>query len=416
MAVLFLSETLAFARSNIVTSIAVDDQSSSPQIRINFEISFLKLKCEFLAVDVLDSIGANRQNITKNVEKYSLNDEGEVAYMYGRNREQREVRHEEVDEEELDEEPGEHPYALEPKEMAHFFEHFPLAFINFYAPWCVWCQRLHPTWDKFAKQVKDENMKVGVATVDCVEHKQLCSEYQVHAFPTLRWFEDGQPEGMDYKADRTVDALMAYTKSKIQVSEKVDKEVRKRRKAMQRDNDVGCKIRGHLMVNRVPGNFHVEARSLQHNLNSAMTDLSHKIHSLTFGEEISYTNPKIKRILKQVPEQYKQFSPLNDKEFINKQFHQAFHHNLKVVSTTFEMGDLSTYQILAQSQIVHYDDMNVPEARFSYDISPMGVIVKKQGRKWYDYVTSICAIIGGTFTTLGLIDASLYRVFKSKKL
>lgn len=31
------------------------------------------------------------------------------------------------------------------------------------------------------------------------------------------------------------------------------------------------------------------------------------------------------------------------------------------------------YQMLAQSQIMHYNEMEVPEAKFSYDLSPMAV-------------------------------------------
>ena len=37
------------------------------------------------------------------------------------------------------------------------------------------------------------------------------------------------------------------------------------------------------MVNRVPGNFHVEAGSVNHNLNPTMTNLSHTVHHLSFG-------------------------------------------------------------------------------------------------------------------------------------
>ena len=81
-----------------------------------------------------------------------------------------------------------------------------------------------------------------------------------------------------------------------------------------------------------------------------------------------------------------------------------------------DVNSLVVYQMLEQSQVVFYDEVNVPEARFSYDMSPMSVVVQKEGRKWYDYLTSLCAIIGGTFTTLGLIDATLYKVFKPKKL
>ena len=98
-------------------------------------------------------------------------------------------------------------------------------------------------------------------------------------------------------------------------------------------------------------------------------------------------------------------------------YHQAYHHYIKVVSTHLDMaGNTETaYQFLEQSQIVYYDEVNVPEARFSYDLSPMSVVVKREGRKWYDYLTSLCAIIGGTFTTLGLIDAVLYKAFKAGK-
>jgi hypothetical protein len=188
------------------------------------------------------------------------------------------------------------------------------------------------------------------------------------------------------------------------------------------------------MVNRVPGNFHIEAKSVNHNLNAAMTNLTHRVNHLSFGEPITKLPPhmentptmrKVKRVLKQVPEEHKQFNPMDDKSYFTYQFHQAYHHYIKVVSTHLNMGSsdsvndvnsITVYQMLEQSQIVYYDEVNVPEARFSYDMSPMSVVVSKEGRKWYDYLTSLCAIIGGTFTTLGLIDATLYKVFKPKKL
>ena len=175
------------------------------------------------------------------------------------------------------------------------------------------------------------------------------------------------------------------------------------------------------MVNRVPGNFHIEAKSKNHNLNAAMTNLTHVVNHLSFGDPVEMTNRKTKRILKQVPEEHQQFSPMDGTPYLTKAFHQAYHHYIKVVSTHLNMGtsdsnSMVTYQFLEQSQIVYYDEQNVPEARFSYDLSPMSVVVQKEGRKWYDYLTSLCAIIGGTFTTLGLIDATLYKVFKPKKL
>jgi len=152
-----------------------------------------------------------------------------------------------------------------------------------------------------------------------------------------------------------------------------------------------------------------------------MTNLSHIVNHLSFGDPIDEKNRKSKRILKQVPEEHRQFSPMDGSVYVTNQYHQAYHHYIKVVSTHLNMGSsaansMMTYQFLEQSQIVYYDEANVPEARFSYDLSPMSVVVEKEGRKWYDYLTSVCAIIGGTFTTLGLIDATLYKILKPKKL
>lgn len=334
------------------------------------------------------------------------------------------------------------------------FSVFALSFISNFShsylfSWCIWCQRLHPTWEKFGEKVHELGMPVGVGKVDCVVHAQLCKDEKVMAFPTLRWYKDGEAILPDYKMDRTVDALVGYAKRKLDMEQKYkDWESKnaggnadargKPRGGTSRPEHPGCQVSGHLMVNRVPGNFHIEAKSVNHNLNAAMTNLTHRVNHLSFGEPITKLPPhmentpfmrKVKRVLKQVPEEHKQFNPMDDTEYVTAQFHQAFHHYIKVVSTHLNMGSSSkseysvndvnavtVYQMLEQSQIVFYDEVNVPEARFSYDMSPMSVVVQKEGRKWYDYLTSLCAIIGGTFTTLGLIDATLYKVFKPKKL
>merc|ERR1712151_1071514 len=57
-----------------------------------------------------------------------------------------------------------------------------------------------------------------------------------------------------------------------------------------------------------------------------------------------------------------------------------------------------------QSHLSHYDDDKIPEARFSYDLSPIALTYRKEKRAFYSYITSIVAIVGGTFTVLGLIE------------
>lgn len=465
MGVLFLSETAAFARTGIATSITLDE-NTSPQIRLNFNITLTDLQCDYVSIDVWDALGTNKQNVTKNIDKWQLDAQGIRRIFSGRNREGREVVHDSHDRslDEIHSEDGKAVVDLTADTFDDFMEEHEMAFVDLYAPWyvsivhsnasiaclvraatyhpvspcfsrCVWCQRLAPTWELFAQEVKKEGMPIGVAKIDCMAEADLCRAQRVMAFPTLRWYHEGKAVAPDYKMDRTIPALTSFAKRKLDMDEKFKEwhskasdsadpaEVEKKRQLYQqnRPDHPGCQVSGHLMVNRVPGNFHLEAKSKSHNLNAAMTNLSHVVNHLSFGEPIDENNRKSKRILKQVPEEHRQFAPMDGQAFLTKAFHQAFHHYIKVVSTHLNMGSsgansMLTYQFLEQSQIVFYDDVNVPEARFSYDLSPMSVVVEKEGRKWYDYLTSLCAIIGGTFTTLGLIDATLYKVLKPKKL
>jgi thiol-disulfide isomerase/thioredoxin len=107
----------------------------------------------------------------------------------------------------------------ESSDWDHFLESNPDAFVDFYASWCVWCQRLLPTWVKFAEKAKSEGLPVAVAHVDCVANVDLCKHESIMAFPTMRWYHNGEPVGPDYKMDRTVDALMQYATTTLEVLE-----------------------------------------------------------------------------------------------------------------------------------------------------------------------------------------------------
>ena len=232
------------------------------------------------------------------------------------------------------------------------------------------------------------------------------------AFPTLRWYEKGQAVMPDYRGDRTMEALVDYVKRRVGSNGGEE---------FQEEHHPGCLVVGHLMVNRVPGNFHIEAHSVNHELNSAMTNLTHRVNHLSFGSTDGFPGHVLYLIphFSCIPKKYKNTDPMKDKYYPTFEYHQAFHHHLKVISTHIDyLFSRSTilYQILEQSQLVYYDVQMVPEIRFSFDLSPMSVVLSKEGRKWYEYLTSLCAIIGGTYTTLGLINATLLKIFKPKKI
>ena len=123
--------------------------------------------------------------------------------------------------------------------------------------------------------------------------------------------------------DRTVSALFSYSKRRIDTDEKMknwrERNTKEHQQAgsasMSRPQNPGCEVSGHLMVNRVPGNFHLEAGSKSHSMNPVMANLTHRVHHLSFGDPLPEFSRKYKRILKQVPEEHKQFNPLDGQLF-----------------------------------------------------------------------------------------------------
>jgi hypothetical protein len=46
----------------------------------------------------------------------------------------------------------------------------------------------------------------------------------------------------------------------------------------------------------------------------------------------------------------------------------------------------------------------------------MAVNVARVSKKWYEFLTSMCALVGGTFTVVGLLSGVLGVLFKPKKI
>ncbi len=203
----------------------------------------------------------------------------------------------------------------------------------------------------------------------------------------------------------------------------VEKEAHLERLAQEKIDHPGCMMSGFLMVNRVPGNFHIEMRSKHHNINPPAANLSHVVNSLSFGPTLSLS---AMRKLTQLPNEYfsmEKTTPMDDHFYLNEKLHQAYHHYIKVVSTTLDLGGkhsgantILAYQMVQASQVMMYEEEDIPQARFTYDLSPMSVHITRKGRQWYEFITSICAIIGGTFTVLGLLSGFLSVLLKPKKI
>ncbi len=203
---------------------------------------------------------------------------------------------------------------------------------------------------------------------------------------------------------------------------------RVRQKAMEWKDEEhpGCQISGFLWADRVPGNFHIQARSPHHDIDAKLTNVSHEVHHLSFGEP--GTKGTIQRKHLPTPKGFERsLNPLDGNVYVTYNQHEAFHHYLKVVTTEFDdpylkksrqklKKPIRAYQILSSSQLSLYRDDIVPEAKFAYDPSPIAVYHRRTYDKhWYDYITSLMAIIGGTFTVIGMIENTIHAAMSKKR-
>ena len=367
---------------------------------------------------------------------------------------------------------GVHAPLLDPKVFAAKQDEYDFLFLDFYAPWCIWCQRLAPTWEKFAEEinalqnpptpdVKPTFQDVLIASVDCVEQTEFCAEQSIMAFPTLRIFFKGAKFQGDFKGDRTLEGLRHFLFSAFEANGyELDHPAKvahfaamKKAFAAEGSNPSGpntpsswnavdhpgCQVTGQIWVNRVPGNVHIEAKSSVHNINALMTNVSHSVNHLSFGDSHS---KRVKDRLKRVPEGHANVSPLDGNVYVNDKYHSAYHHFIKIVPTqhydraiSFMSVNLDAKtsldrivsfftkshirnqfnQMLAQSQVIKYDAEDVPEAKFSFDFSPMVVVVKHKAMPFYDYCVKLMGLLGGTYTVFALLDRGYTNIKKKLK-
>ena len=66
--------------------------------------------------------------------------------------------------------------------------------VMFYAPWCSHCNRLKPHFEVAATELKNRQViQTGgfLAAVDATEESQLSKRFEIKAYPTLKYFQNG---------------------------------------------------------------------------------------------------------------------------------------------------------------------------------------------------------------------------------
>ncbi|XP_022001473.1 protein disulfide-isomerase 5-3 isoform X3 [Helianthus annuus] len=387
---LFGMELHSYLTISTSTAIIIDKSNIEDSVRIDLNISFPVLSCEFASVDVSDVLGTNRLNVTKTIRKYSINRdlksngfEFEFDILPSHV-----LKHDEI----VDETYGEGSITLNSHSFNKLLHEHPVVAVNFFAPWCHWSRLLKPAWDKAAKVMRqrynpEHDGRIIVGSIDCTQEPDLCQKHHIQGYPSIRIFRKGSDFGAvgdnlgmkvheSYYGDRDTDSLVM-----------------------------------------VPGNLVITASSKSHSFDASRMNMSHVISTLSFGPSITPTMMSdIKRL---GPYLGVGHNRLNGQAYITKREDRAnvtIEHYLQVVKT--EVLGLShklieNYEYTAHTSLIHAN--TIPAAKFHLEFSPMQVLITENLKPFSHFITNLCAIIGGVFTVAGILDSILYNTCKLAK-
>ncbi|XP_037867776.1 thioredoxin domain-containing protein 5 homolog [Bombyx mori] len=114
------------------------------------------------------------------------------------------------------------PVARISEETFETFLQNDLVFINYFAPWCAHCMQLSPLWIKLGEKFQNET-RVLIADVDCVQSKPICETEKINGLPTLILYRHKKIVSVEH-GGRPLDSLIGLITEHLQDSASTDPE------------------------------------------------------------------------------------------------------------------------------------------------------------------------------------------------
>jgi hypothetical protein len=178
----------------------------------------------------------------------------------------------------------------------------------------------------------------------------------------------------------------------------------------------GCRVYGNMIVKKVPGNFHVSAHAHANYIHlffpNTPMNVSHTVHDLSFGEETP--------LLTAMSGADAHLNPLRGvgksaAVIEGDDVGLSYEYFLTIVPTQFLKlnGEFyNSYQFVANSNEIT-GRYRVPAIYFRYDLSAITVRFTEKRKSFAHFLVQICAIIGGVFTVLGLVNSFLHSTLRT---
>ena len=184
----------------------------------------------------------------------------------------------------------------------------------------------------------------------------------------------------------------------------------------QLDDREGCRLKGYIFVNKVPGNFHISSHAYQDKIYNLVghdlgkLDFSHDIQHLSFGanQDIQIIQTVFHEGVLSPLDSVKKNRPSNVNEALSYEYY------IKVVPTTYKTlknEEYYVHQFTANSN--EYRAEGAPAVYFRYDLSPVTVKFSQVQESFFHFIVQVCAIVGGVFTVAGLLENLLHSSIAS---
>ena len=82
--------------------------------------------------------------------------------------------------------------------------------VLFYAPWCGYCKKLKPDWDKLTDSYPEIVTKINC---DEDKNKEIANQNNIEGYPTIKYFPTGMDgASVDYDGSRDYKSLVKFLK------------------------------------------------------------------------------------------------------------------------------------------------------------------------------------------------------------